>query len=63
MRGYAGVMMERDFREPDPFPGFDTEDEGEFASEHEATLVEQLGGGPEAEPEPESPSGLAGADE
>ena len=60
-------MTEGNFHEPDPFPGFDT-DEGanaaDFAAEHDsATLAEQLGGGPERADEPESPEGVAGMDE
>jgi hypothetical protein len=48
----------------EPFPGFDTDDLGDFASEHcSVTLAGQLAGGPEHAREPESPRGLAGMDE
>lgn len=46
------------------FPGFDTDDLGDFATEHcSVTIAEQLDGGPEHAREPESPHGLAGMDE
>ncbi|GAA2330214.1 hypothetical protein [Dactylosporangium salmoneum] len=55
-RGAVGVA--------EPFPGFDIDDLGDFASEHcTVTLAEQLEGGPEHAREPESPHGLAGMDE
>ncbi|MFG2038564.1 hypothetical protein [Dactylosporangium sp. NPDC048998] len=48
----------------EPFPGFDADDLGDFASEHcSVTLAWQLDGGPEHAREPESPHGLAGMDE
>ncbi|MER7276713.1 hypothetical protein ABT369_19940 [Dactylosporangium sp. NPDC000244] len=48
----------------EPFPGFDEDDLGDFATEHcSVTLAEQLAGGPEHAREPESPHGLAGMDE
>jgi hypothetical protein len=48
----------------EPFPGFDADDLGDFASEHcSVTLAGQLAGGPEHAREPESPRGLAGMDE
>jgi hypothetical protein len=59
--------MTESFREPDPFPGFDTEEPtnpADFAEEHDNTsLAEQLRGGPEGVDEPESPDGLSGMDE
>ncbi|WP_433212037.1 hypothetical protein ACQP00_51660 [Dactylosporangium sp. CS-047395] len=48
----------------EPFPGFEADDLGDFATEHcSPTLAEQLAGGPEHAREPESPRGLAGMDE
>ncbi|WP_433053664.1 hypothetical protein [Dactylosporangium sp. CS-033363] len=48
----------------EPFPGFEPDDLGDFATEHcSLTLAEQLAGGPEHAREPESPHGLAGMDE
>ncbi len=39
-----------------------SDDTGDFADEHESTtFADELRGGPEGRPEPESPSGAAGA--
>ena len=57
-------MSEREFREPDPFPGFEKDNQDDFAAEHEEpSLADEMGGGPERTREPESPRGLAGMDE
>jgi hypothetical protein len=47
-----------------PFPGFDVDDLGDFASEPcTVTHAGQLAGGPEHAREAESPRGLAGMDD
>jgi len=57
-------MTEPLVRAAEPFPGFDVDDLGDFAVEHRSvTLADQLAGGPERAPEPESPKGLAGMDD
>jgi hypothetical protein len=58
-------MTEPVFRDPDPMPeALPDDDLGDFAEEHTSnTFADEVRGGLEGAPEPESPRGLAGMDD